>query len=175
MSVPHIATSRQAKPHLMHRLMALLITATAMIGIWLVAAPVALGGPTSYVVTDGVSMLPHLHANGLVLTHTASSYQVGDIVAYHNRELGVVVLHRIVARDGDRYVFKGDNNDFRDSYRPTKADLVGKEWVYWPGGGRYLALLHTPAFFGILLAALGLYAGSAFVPAKNEEEQIDAG
>jgi signal peptidase I len=174
MSVPHVATSRRAKPRLLHRMMALLITATAMVGIWFVAAPVALGGPTSYVVTDGVSMLPHLHANGLVLTHTQPSYQVGDIVAYHNRELGVVVLHRIVARDGDRYVFKGDNNDFRDRYHPTKADLVGKEWVYWPGGGRYLALLHTPAFFGLVLAILGLYAGAGFIPAKKEEEQLDA-
>ena len=42
------------------------------------------------------------------------SIRVGDIVAYRSTVLHVVVLHRIVAIKGDRYVLKGDNNDFVD-------------------------------------------------------------
>jgi signal peptidase I len=134
---------------------------------WLAFAPSIIGGPASYVVTDGTSMLPHFRADGLVLTRHQDSYHVGEVVAYHNHELHAVVMHRIVARDGGRYVFKGDNNDFRDSYHARKSDLVGKEWVYWPGAGRYLKDVRSPVAFGVIMAVLGLIASTAFVPQRS--------
>jgi signal peptidase I len=103
-------------------------------------------------------MLPTFRANGLVITRTASSYHVGDVVAYHNPELNAVVMHRIVAVDGDRFVMQGDNNDFRDHYHPTPADVVGKQWVYWPGAGTVLRFLQTPAVFALIVAAVVLIA-----------------
>jgi signal peptidase I len=127
--------------------------------LWMLFAPAALGGPASYVVTDGTSMLPHFHGDGVVVTHERSSYDVGMVVAYHNAQLHAVVMHRIVAVDGDRYVFKGDNNDFRDQYHAKPSDLVGQEWIYLPGAGRYLRWLHSPLFFGglvFLITLLGM-------------------
>jgi hypothetical protein len=60
--------------------------------------------------------------------------------------------------DGDRYVFKGDNNSYDDQYHAAKADLVGKEWIYWPGGGRYLDMLRNPLTFAIVIAVITLLA-----------------
>lgn len=125
---------------------------------WAFFAPTAIGGSASYVITDGTSMLPRFHADGLVITRQESSYHVGEVVAYHNRELHTVVMHRIVAIDGDRYVFKGDNNNFRDDYRPTKSELVGREWAYWPGGGEYLGYLRNPLTFAVLIGLITLWA-----------------
>ena len=139
------------------RLRRLSLAALGICGLalaWALIAPTAIGGPASYVVTDGTSMLPHFVANGLVVTRTQPHYRVGDVVAYHNKELRAVVMHRIVARSGERYVFKGDNNDFRDHYRPTREELVGKEWIYVPGAGRYLKMLREPLTFAALLALL---------------------
>jgi hypothetical protein len=99
-------------------------------------------------------MLPRFHGDGIVMTRARDTYRVGMVVAYHNAELHAVVLHRIVARDGDRYVFKGDNNDFRDRFHPTQADLIGEEWVYLPGAGRYLRWLRSPLVFGGVIAAI---------------------
>ncbi|MGN6252132.1 MAG: signal peptidase I [Marmoricola sp.] len=130
---------------------ALILTAIAF---WVTLAPVSLGGPASYVVTDGTSMLPRFEANGLVVTRASDDYRVGDVVAYHNADLHAVVMHRIVARDGGRYVFKGDNNDFEDTYHARAADLVGKEWTYWPGAGRYLVALRQPTLFAVIIAAV---------------------
>jgi signal peptidase I len=134
---------------------------------WWLLGPTSLGGPASYVVTDGTSMLPHFHADGLVVTRRQDAYHVGEVVAYRNRELGTVVMHRIVARDGARYVFQGDNNDFRDDYHPTAADLVGREWVYWGGAGRALKIVRMPAVFAILAGLLAAFAAAAFVPAPS--------
>lgn len=107
-------------------------------------------------------MLPRFVANGLVITRTEHEYPVGEVVAYYNKQLKAVVMHRIVARDGNRYVFKGDNNDFRDQYHPTKAELVGREWLYLPGAGSYLLWLRNPATFAIVI---GLIALVSFRPA----------
>lgn len=139
-----------------HARAAVLLAAAALIGVaaWRTAVPLALGGPASYVVTDGTSMLPHFRADGLVVTEAASTYSVGQVVAYRNHDLRAVVMHRIVALDGDRYVFKGDNNDFRDQYHATRNDLVGRESLYWPGAGRYLRILRNPLTFGMVVAVV---------------------
>lgn len=135
---------------------------------WATVAPRNIGGPASYVVTDGVSMLPHFKANGLVITRAESNYHVGEVVAYHNRQLGKVVMHRIVAMDGDRYIFKGDNNSSADQYHPKKSEIVGKEWVYWPGGGRYLNMLRNPLTFAIVI---GLVTLIALLPSRRNRHR----
>lgn len=136
--------------------------------LWTFLVPVELGGSTSYVVTDGTSMLPRFHRDGLVVTRSEPTYHVGEVVAYHNQQLREVVMHRIVARDGDRYVFQGDNNDFRDSYHPTKSELVGKEWIYWPGAGTYLKFLRSPLTFAIVIAVVALIS---FRPESESRRQ----
>jgi signal peptidase I len=134
---------------------------------WAFLGPVALGGPASYVVTDGVSMLPHFKADGLVITHERDSYHVGEIVAYHNHYLHTVVMHRIVALDGERYVFKGDNNSSPDGYHATRADLIGEEWLYWPGGGGLLKKVRQPVAFAVIIGLLGLFAAQGFAPRRS--------
>ena len=79
-----------------------------------------------------------------MVTRAQDSYDIGEVVAYRNEELGVVVLHRIVALEGDTYVLEGDNNGFRDHYQPIGDDLVGVKWIYWPDGGRYVMFLRNP-------------------------------
>ena len=86
---------------------------------WFYLAPTTIGGSTRYVVTHGVSMEPRFHTGDLAIVRPASDYRVGEIVAYWSIVLHTVVLHRIIAKDGNRYVFKGDNNHFIDPTRPT--------------------------------------------------------
>ena len=92
-----------------------------LLAAWLVAGPAQLGGRTTYVSTHGISMEPRFHTGDLALVRPAAGYRVGDVVAYRSTVLHSVVLHRIIARDGDRYVFKGDNNDFIDPVHPARA------------------------------------------------------
>lgn len=155
-AMQEVRRTRFGRPNL--RIVRIAILGALLIAVWLVFAPTTLGGRADYVVTDGTSMLPTFHANGLVVTRAESSYHVGEVVAYHNQQLHTVVMHRIVAMDGDRYVFKGDNNDFRDSYHATKSDLVGKEWVYWPGAGAWLNRLRSPFMFALILAVIAFFA-----------------
>lgn len=133
----------------------LLTTAVGLIvlaGAWFYLAPVQLGGSTSYVVTHGISMEPLFHTGDLAILRSQPSYHVGEIVAYHNYMLHRTVLHRIIARDGSRYVFKGDNNNFVDPEHPAASQLIGALWVHIPRVGGVLQSVRSPALIGLLLA-----------------------
>ena len=124
---------------------------------WLYLAPVQIGGSTRYVVTHGISMEPRIHAGDLVLVRPAGSYRVGEVVAYHSTLLHTLVLHRIVRVDHAHYVFKGDNNDFLDPTRPTRALLVGRMWLHISSGGVWLSWLHRPWLAAALLGAVTMF------------------
>ena len=101
-------------------------------------------------------MLPHFHADDLVIVRKARSYREGDVVLYENRELHRPVLHRIVAVRGSRFVIKGDNNDFLDRPHALPGDVRGRLWLHVPGGGRWLRWLRVPLHASILAALVAL-------------------
>jgi signal peptidase I len=122
---------------------------------WFFLAPTQLGGSTAFVQTYGTSMEPHFHAGDLAIVRAASNYRVGDVVAYRNAQLGGhVVLHRIIRIVDGHYYFKGDNNNFVDSFQPVRSGLVGRLWLHVPAVGRYLVWLHGAHLF--LVAGIGV-------------------
>ena len=132
----------------------LVVVATAVMAmLW----PARLGGRMAYVTTHGSSMEPSLRHGDLVAVRTASTYRVGDVVAYRSRLLDTVVLHRIVAVHDGRYTFKGDNNDWLDREQPTSDDLIGKLALRIPGLGRRLgwARLAIPPAAALLILGGG--------------------
>ena len=145
------------------RIAALLVGLVGLGAVWFFLAPPALGGGTSYVITDGVSMQPRFHTGDLAMVRPLSDYRVGDIVAYRSRQLHVTVLHRIVAITADgRYIFRGDHNSWRDPERVTRSQLIGALWLAVPGLGGRLQGLRSPMTMAILagLAALLLLSGA---------------
>lgn len=141
----------------------------ALAAIWIAFAPTLIGGRASYVVVNGNSMEPGFHRGDLVIVQAASIYNVGDIVIYRNAELNAFVIHRIIAIEQDRYVFKGDNNSWIDTYRPTRAELIGKLWVHVPKLGRAMEWLRSPIHMGLTTGLLGgiLMAGIMIKPKQH--------
>ena len=128
---------------------------------WIYFAPTQLGGSTSYMIIRGVSMQPSIHAGDLVIVREQSDYPIGAVVAYRDTLSKQTVLHRIVARDGSRYVFKGDANLARDAFQPTKDQMMGQKWILLPYAGTTLEWVQVPtnaallAIGAIVLAASG--------------------
>jgi signal peptidase I len=137
--------------------------------LWFAAAPTRLGGSVDYVSIYGVSMEPKLHRGDLAVLLPSSSYRVGDVVGYRNRQLDRTLLHRIVRRDGDRYVMKGDNNDSVDAYEATSEDLVGRMWFRAPAVGRALSWSSVPGHAALVagLATFPLLLGGGVASARK--------
>jgi signal peptidase I len=138
---------------------------------WLYFAPTNVGGTTRYVATSGVSMEPRFHTGDLAIVRPASSYRVGEIAAYHSTLLHTIVLHRIVAIHGNRYVFKGDNNNFLDPINPTRSDLLGTLWIHIPHGGIFLKDVHNPFVAGVLAAVILMFAVFGFGERKRRRNR----
>jgi signal peptidase I len=122
-------------------------------GGWLLLAPTTVGGPVSLVISSGPSMQPKFHTGDLAVLRSSSTYHVGEVVGYHSPTLhNEVVLHRLVAADGNRWNTKGDHNSWLDPDHPTNADIVGKVWLHVPKGGLLLTRVLLPlAFVGFLV------------------------
>ncbi len=119
-----------------------------MVALWLTFAPVQFGGQASYIMIAGASMEPSLHYGDLVIAHEERTYEVGDVVTYRHPTIGPII-HRIIERTGDTYKFKGDNNDWVDSYEPASAELIGKSWIHIPGAANIILKLRSSV--GIIL------------------------
>lgn len=123
--------------------------------VWVLFAPIQFGGQTAYVIVSGNSMEPGMHRGDLVIVRQATDYQIGDIVTYRHPEIGPVI-HRIVAQEDSRFVFKGDNNDWIDAYRPDQTEFIGKFWLQIPSAGRIIEQLRAPWSMAFLAAVLGV-------------------
>ena len=116
-------------------------------------------------------MEPTFHLGDLVLLRTADHYEVRDIVAYHHPQLGVVI-HRIIARQGGRFVLQGDHNTWIDSYDPLPQDIIGKLWVYIPINFNWFQYRHSTAFQVGIPIGMGVLAAVVLFVGQPEEEHI---
>ncbi|HET9222513.1 MAG TPA: signal peptidase I [Roseiflexaceae bacterium] len=121
---------------------------------WIVLAPSQFGGQAAYVIVNGISMEPGFHRGDLAILRQAPEYQIGDVVTYRHPQIGPII-HRIIALDGDRYVLKGDNNAWVDSYHPSRAECIGKLWLHLPAAGGFIEQLRIPRNMAMLAAVLG--------------------
>src|SRR5690242_4132724 len=144
-----------------------------VVAFWFVALrPQGLGGPASYALVSGTSMLPKYHTGDIVIVHHQSQYKVRDIVAYKVPKgdvgQGAEVIHRIVggsARTG--WIVQGDNRTAPDIWHPKDDLIVGKAWLHIPKAGVAVKLLHTPAFLAGLAALVAMLSVLFHKPKKK--------
>lgn len=135
------------------RLLSLTASLALLLLLWAALAPPRFGGQTSFVIVNGNSMEPLYHRGDLVVVRAASQYAIDEIVTYRHPEIGPVI-HRIIGRDGERWVFQGDHNTFIDPYHPLTAELIGRAVLHIPSIGKLLMTVRAPAMF----AAVALIA-----------------
>ncbi len=98
-----------------------------------------LGISCSVVLSD--SMAPTLRIDDLVFIRRTKNVQKDDIIVF--QEGSMLVIHRVVAVDGDTLQTRGDANNASDA--PIHRDAVkGKLLFTIPGAGRVIRTLRQP-------------------------------
>ena len=150
----------------------------ALVVIWMLFAPVKFGGQVSYVLVDGISMLPNFHTGDLVLIRKEPAYQVGDVVTYHDPLMNADIIHRIIGQQGTHFVIQGDNNAWVDAYQPTSAEILGKLWLHLPKFGAAIQFIRTPLNMALAASLLGgffMVTTITHKPNKNKKSKNIAG
>lgn len=129
-----------------------MVVTALFLALWFVLlAPTAIGGWTSYIRVSGHSMEPTYHTNDLILVRHQGAYRPGDVVAFHT-ERGRVI-HRIVGGNGiSGFQTRGDHNQWNDPWKPRASDVVGRAWFRIPNGGAALDFARQPYGVGLIAA-----------------------
>jgi len=128
---------------------------TAVIGIaiamWMFTGPSNLGGPVDYMITSGNSMQPHLNQGDLAVVRVGSGGTTGEIMAYHNDLTRQRVLHRVIGTSGGRFILRGDNNSWVDSFQPGPEEVIGTLWFRVPLAGKAVEWMRSPLHAAFLV------------------------
>ena len=138
----------------------ILIASIVLLSIYLVLR--FLGITEIYKVETG-SMEDNIHTGDYILILKKNNYQVGDIVTYIKD--GYHVTHRIIKKNGNKVITKGDANNTADEEIKV-SNIVGK--VIYHGG-----LLNFVIDFKYAIACglLGIYLLSIFFEKKEKEQE----
>ena len=109
------------------------------------------------------SMEDGIHVGDYILIVKKNNYKVGDIVTYTKEDY--YVTHRIVEKNGNKVITKGDANNIVDE-EITASDIVGK--VIYHGG-----ILNFFIDFKYIIAGglLCLYLLSIFFEKKDNKQE----
>lgn len=112
------------------------------------------------------SMEPTIMTDELILVKAGERYAVGDIVVFQSGR--ILVVHRIVAINGDLVTTRGDANNVDDV--PVDISQIKGEVIYHvPGAGKAVRLIKTPAVTFLLVAGAVLTVELPFRKKKNED------
>lgn len=128
-------------------------------------------GIGSAVVLSG-SMEPTLSVNDLVIIQAAEDYAVGDIIVYQSGNS--LVIHRIVAIDGENIIARGDANNVDDAPIPA-IYIKGRLVCAIPFVGLLLrAIKSLPGTIVLIVAAVVLLEMSWRKEKGKDMEKMDA-
>jgi signal peptidase I len=151
----------------------MLLTVAAVVLWALFLRPASLGGPASYVLVSGKSMLPRYHTGDLVLVERQSSYRIGEVIAYRvpkgDAMAGAQVIHRIIGGNATQgFIVQGDNRTAPDVWRPKATDIVGAKALRMPNAVFVLQFLRSPLLLGLFAACFVFVR--VFTREKDEPE-----
>lgn len=130
--------------------------------------PMPFGFGTSIVLSG--SMEPALSVDDLIVVVEHNDYQVGDIVVYQSGSS--LVVHRIVAIEGDMVTTQGDANNAPDA--PVPVRLIKGEVVFRVKYvGSVVRLLKKPAvYFSLVGLAIWMLERSFRKEKQQEDDEI---
>lgn len=114
------------------------------------------------------SMEPTIAVDELIIVKAEDGYEVGDIVVYQAGR--ILVVHRIVALDGETVTTRGDANNVDDG-AVALSQVKGKVIAHIPHVGKIVRLLKTPVATILLIAAAVLTVELPFLKEKEKKDE----
>ena len=131
--------------------------------------PASYGGDTTVMMVQGQSMLPTILPGSLVVAKQAPEYNIGDIVAYDQKDAQRIVVHRIIDENDSGYIIKGDNNPRKDAGVHKEDVILGTVILSTPYVGDIIGMFKNPAV--LIVSAIALF-GVQMVQKSRKESKL---
>lgn len=106
-------------------------------------------GNKAYVITTE-SMSPTIKKGYLIIVRKSNKeYEVNDVITFKRN--GEYITHRIVKKENEQYIVKGDSNDFVDEEPVLQDDIEGKMILKIPIIGFIIEKLDNALYISILI------------------------
>lgn len=114
------------------------------------------------------SMEPAIMTNELILVKAEDSYEIGDVVVFQSGS--TLVVHRIVAMDGETVTTRGDANNTEDQ-PVTMEQIKGRVFAHIPYVGTVVRMIKTPVATIALIVGAVLLVEIPFRKEKAKKEE----
>ena len=113
------------------------------------------------------SMEPELSVDDLIIVKAEDEYAERDVVVYQDGE--ILVVHRIIGKDGDSIITKGDANNAPDE--PIEPSRINGKVVFCvPSVGKIVDFMKSPIGTVLIIAAA---VALVEVPRRLEKKKDD--
>ena len=113
------------------------------------------------------SMEPAIMTDDLILVKAEDSYGLGDVVVFQSGRM--LIVHRLVAMDGETAITRGDANNVDDAAIHI-SQIKGKVIAQIPHVGKVIRILKTPVATVLMIGAAVL---SVELPYRKEKKKKD--
>lgn len=112
-------------------------------------------GFRTYSILSG-SMEPEIRTGDLAIVKSAKMNQVepGDVITFKYE--GNIVTHRIVEKNEEGFITKGDNNNAEDTEIVKEEELIGKVLFHMPFLGYITVFLSKPIVISGLMVLIAI-------------------
>ena len=112
-------------------------------------------GYSVFTIASG-SMEPTLSINDIIIVKKNDNYSVNDIVTYRDEKDDAYVTHRIVSKNGNRVITKGDHNNTNDAIIDESV-IIGKLVKTYRKAGIWQKVITTPYIIAMIFVTLILF------------------
>lgn len=121
------------------------------------------------VVVSG-SMEPEIMTGSLCfIDYKEKKAEVGDIIAYEKEDMRII--HRVLQKNDDEYITKGDNNDTEDIAPVHEKQIMGRALFSLPYLGYSVMVMKTKAGFTITAVLIFIVLLSGFSVKKTKKHK----
>lgn len=96
-----------------------------LFSIIILKKPLVTNFPIKFFIITSGSMSPYINTGEMVITLKKSDYKVNDVITFLENE-SYFVTHRIIRKEENGFVTKGDFNNIEDKSLVQKSEIKGK-------------------------------------------------
>ena len=115
-------------------------------------------------------MEPAISKNDIIITKKNSTYEINDIITFSKDKN--YITHRIISKNNDTYITKGDANNTADNSIETSS-IIGKVIKVYPNLGIWKEVFTNPKILVIIFITLVIFdIAFSYEPKKSKQLNI---